>query len=148
MNGYGIHSLLTSLLCIAVASSSVNDSTCYHVIQLWRQKTLSFVVTCERTLRSANLIIFLQHICFVESIKPSDMVYSVFSSICETLAQTSYLSAMCTGSRNIFFTGSFINIRLARQIITTELEGRNLTKPEVYFLFNILINKFKRITVH
>ena len=81
-----------------------------------------------------DIVIRYLYLSIIDKIKPSDMVYSVFSSICETLAQTSHLSAMSTGSRNIYFTGSFINIRLARQIITTELEGRNLIRPEVYFL--------------
>ena len=43
----------------------------------------------------------------------------------------SYMYALAFGVRKIYFTGSFINIRLVRQILTMEIQGRSVIKPEV-----------------
>ena len=55
----------------------------------------------------------------------------MFRTAIEGLAQMAYLNALAFGVRRIYFLGSFINIPLARELITTELEGRILLRPKV-----------------
>ena len=55
----------------------------------------------------------------------------MFRTSTEILAQMSYIDALAFGVRRIYFTGSFISIPLAREVITAEIEGRILLRPEV-----------------
>ena len=68
------------------------------------------------------------------NVKNEDIVRSMFRTAIEGLAQMAYLNALAFGVRRIYFLGSFINIPLARELITTELEGRILLRPKVLIL--------------
>ena len=72
--------------------------------------------------------IFLIH---SENLKKEDIVRSMFRTSTEILAQMSYIHALAFGVRRIYFAGSFISILLAREVITAEIEGRILLRPEV-----------------
>ena len=75
----------------------------------------------------------------VANVKKEDIVRSMFRTAIEGLAQMAYLNALAFGVRRIYFLGSFINIHLARELITTELEGRILLRPKVLILSLSLI---------
>ena len=66
-----------------------------------------------------------------ENLKKEDIVRSMFRTSTEILAQMSYIDALAFGVRRIYFTGSFISIPLAREVITVEIEGRILLRPQV-----------------
>ena len=67
-----------------------------------------------------------------ENVKKADIVRSMFRTGIEGMAQMAFLSALAFGVRKIYFLGSFINVPLARELITTELEGRILLRPKVW----------------
>ena len=63
--------------------------------------------------------------------KKADLALSMLKKDVIVLAQMSYMYALAFGVRKIYSTGSFINIRLVRQILTMEIQGRSVIKPEV-----------------
>ena len=72
-------------------------------------------------------------ICFyvLDDVKKADLALSMLKKDLIVLAQMSYVYALAFGVRKIYFTGSFINIRLVRQLLTMEIQGRSDIKPEV-----------------
>ena len=68
---------------------------------------------------------------FIDDVKKADLALSMLKKDVIVLAQMSYAYALAFGVRKIYFAGSFINIRLVRQILTMEIQGRSEIKPEV-----------------
>ena len=68
---------------------------------------------------------------FADKVKKADLARSLFRLGCQNLAQMSIIHALAFGVRRIYFTGSFISLPLASEIVTAEIEGRILLRPEV-----------------
>ena len=69
--------------------------------------------------------------------KKEDLTFSLLRSLAEIHGQFAHVNAIAYQVKQVYFTGSFINMELMRRFLCEEINGRNTLRPEVIIEYSI-----------